>query len=412
MAITWCSGSGFNVRENGELTSCFVDTLLLIPTAVVLFVLIPALVLVLRGQSKIFGQSCVRLKHHALRWILTILLLLSYFAKIGEGFMFQEKITTKPLHLYLPHMLSFICLIVVTIYYDIVEVSQIYQAKKLSVIFLYWLSNVVVWVVKFVQLYQVEGPYDIRLYTNLLILVFNTLLLIIERRVIFSNLPGRSRSSAWSKTNESELADKACRGFQQGNIKFVHDFSNFLSRSTFSWMHGMLRLGNSRPLEPEDLGDLPPIDKADVNHKLFLIVWEKEKIRAAQKNTTPSLWRSYFITYRGMILIAAACRLFGDLLSFIGPLCLKQIVAYVEDTLKSNEDETKPQTEDEVHMSISEFFSNGFVLSVVILLGNIFSSTLMQYYFYYAIRFSMNLRASLQVSKTEFTVHDNYVENC
>ena len=389
------------MRENGKLTSCFVDTLLLIPTAIVLLVLIPSLVLVLRGQSKIFGQSCVRFKHHTLRWMFTILLLLSYLTKIGEGFMFQEKITTKPLHLYLPNMLSFLCLIVITVYYDIVEVSQIYQVKKLSVIFLYWLSSVIVWVIKFVQLYQVEGPYDIRLYTNLLILVFNTLLLIIERQVIFSYIPGRSGFSQWSKTNESELADQACRDFQGGHIKFVHDFSNFLSSCTFSWMQGMLRLGNSRPLEPEDLGDLPPIDKADLNHKLFLTVWKKEKIRAARKNTSPSLWRAYFITYRRVILTAATCRLCGDLLSFIGPLCLKQIVAYVEDTLKSNGGETKPQTEDEVHMSVSDFFSNGFVLSVVILLGNIFSSTLMQSYFHHAIRFSMKLRASLQVRKTE-----------
>ena len=396
MAVTWCSGSGFKVRVNGELTSCFIDTLLLIPTAIVLFLLIPALVLILRGKSEVFGQSCVRFKHHSIRWLLTILLLLCYLAKIGEGFMYQEKISSTPLHLYLPNMLSFICLILVSIYYDIVEVSQVFPIKKLAIIFTFWLSSVIVWTIKFVQLYLVEGPYDIRLYTNLCILVFYTLLLIIERRVIFSHLPGQSQSSSWSRANESEMEGEACLDFQEGRIKFVHDFSNFLSRCTFSWMQSMLKLGNSRPLESEDLGDLPPGDKADVNHKHFIKVWENEKIRAAQNQATPSLWRSFFVAFRGVILKTAASRLVGDVLSFIGPLSLKQIVTYVEQT--SNGDKaTKPLTEDDVHMSISEFFSNGFVLSVVILFGNIASTTCINYYFYLALRFSMNIRACLQV---------------
>ena len=399
MAATWCSGSGLKVRENGDLTSCFVDTLLLIPTAIVLFILIPALVLILRGKSEVFGQSCVRFKHHSLRWMLTILLLLSYLAKIGEGFMFQEQISTTPLHLYLPNMFSFVCLILATIYYDIVEVSQISPVKKLSILFVYWLSSVIVWTVKFVQLYQVEGPYDIRLATNVCILVFYTLLLIVERRVIFSHLPGRSQYSSWSRTNESEVEGDACQEFQAGHIKFVHDFANFLSRCTFSWMYDMLKLGSSRPLEPEDLGELPPIDKAELNHKKFIKVWEEEKVRAAPKNTTPSLWRAFFITYKRIILTAAACRFFGDLLSFIGPLCLKQIVAYVEETLKSDSDDSKSQTADDVKMSMSDFFGNGFVLAVVILFGNIGSTTLLQQYFYLSLRFSTNLRASLQVRK-------------
>ncbi|XP_028395271.1 ATP-binding cassette sub-family C member 9-like [Dendronephthya gigantea] len=397
MAVTWCSGSGIKVRENGVLTSCFVDTLFLIPTAIVLFVLIPALVLILRGKSEVFGQSCVRFKHHSLRWMLTILLALSYLAKIGEGFMYQQQISTTPLHLYLPNILALVCLIIVTVYYDIVEVSHESPVKKLSIIILYWLSSVIMWAVKFVQLYQAEGPYDIRLSTNLLILLFYILLLIIERRVIFSHLPQRSRGSAWSRANASEMEEDSCRNFQEGKIKFVHDFSNFLSRCTFSWMYDMLKLGNSRPLEPEDLGDLPSVDKADHNHKHFMKVWEAEKVRAAKKQTTPSIWLAFFLTYRKIILTAATCRLIGDLLSFIGPLCLKQIVAYVERTLKSNGEEVKPPNEDNLHMSISDFFSNGFVLSVVILVGNIASSTFIQYYFYNALRYSMNLRASLQV---------------
>ena len=399
MAVAWCSGSGFKVRVNGELTSCFIDTLLLIPTAIVLFILIPALVLILQGKSKVFGQSCVRFKHHSLRWLLTILLLLCYLVKIGEGFMYQEKISSTPLHLYLPNMLSFVCLILVSVYYDIVEVSQVFPIKKLAIIFMFWLSSVIVWTIKFVQLYQVEGPYDIRLYSNLCILVFYTLLLIIERRVIFSLLPGQSPCSSWSRANKSEMEGEAFLEFEE-SFKFVHDFSNFLSRCTFWWMQDTLKLGNRRPLEPEDLGELPPIYKADFNHVKFIKIWQKEKLQATLNQSTPSIWHAFFVTFRSVILTTAASRLAGDALSFIGPLCLKQIVNYVEQTFKSNGgDATKPLTEDDVNMSNSDFFGNGFVLSVVILFGNIASTTCLNYHYYLAIRFSMNIRACLQVRK-------------
>jgi hypothetical protein len=196
------------------------------------------------------------------------------------------------------------------------------------------------------------------------------------------------------------MESEACQEFTEGRIKFVHDFSNFLSRCTFSWMQAMLKLGNSRPLELEDLGDLPQVDRAAVNHARFTNVWEAEKTRAARKHATPSLWRSIFLAFKGDILMQAALRLVGDLLSFIGPLCLKQIVTYVEKTLKSDGDDVaKPLTENDVHMPVSEFFGNGFVLSVVILFGNIAATTCINQYFYRAFRFSMNIRACLQVGK-------------
>ena len=104
MGVTWCSGDGLKVRENGQLTACFVDTLLLIPTAVVVFLLLPVFVVILCNENKRFGHTCMRFKYHAQRWILTMLLLLCLLAKVGEGFMLQKMISTTSLHLYLPNM--------------------------------------------------------------------------------------------------------------------------------------------------------------------------------------------------------------------------------------------------------------------------------------------------------------------
>lgn len=399
MAITWCSSEGgFKIHDNNKLSGCFVNTLLFLPTAIVVLTILPVLIVLLRRQWKIFGQSCIRFKNHSWRWILTLLLVLSFVAKIGEGFMYQQRISTTPLHLYIPHIFSVFSLVVVTIYYDVIEVSKTFAIKKLSLIFVYWLSGVIVWLLKFVQLYQVDGPYDLRLYTSIAILVFYILLLILEKRVIFSHFPQRTITSLWKRANESEAEHDECQEFSEGKIKFVHNFSNFLSRCTFSWFFDTLKLGSKRPLEMEDLGNLPFEDKADANHKKFAKFWEEEKSRAIEKKTSPSLWRTFFVAYRRLILTAASCKLASDLLSFIGPLCLKQIVHFVEDSLKSNSEEVKPKSEHDVYMSSSDFFGNGYVLSVVILLGTIASSTFSQQYYYYALKFSMNLRASLQVN--------------
>ena len=127
-----------------------------------------------------------------------------FLRRSGKDSWFKKMISTTSLHLYLPNMLSFLCLVAVTVYYDVVEVSQKVPVRRLVVLFVYWLSSVVVWTVKFARLYKVEGPFDIRLYTNLCILVFYTLLLIIERRVISSHLPMRSRFHKWTKANQEE----------------------------------------------------------------------------------------------------------------------------------------------------------------------------------------------------------------
>ena len=208
----------------------------------------------------------------------------------------------------------------------------------------------------------------------------------------------RSRFHKWTKVNQEEDGGDDCAEFKEGRVKFVHDSANFLSRLTYFWLDSMLRLGSSRPLEFDDLGDLPSVDKADVNHQRFSKVWEKEKIRAAEHKKCPSLWRAHFLAYRVLLVKSGLCRLCGDLLSFIGPLCLKQIVKYVETTSKSGGDgEVEPVSKTGVYFSFSEFFSNGFVLSVVIFLDDIIVSFFIQYQFYIITRLCMNLRASLQV---------------
>ena len=208
----------------------------------------------------------------------------------------------------------------------------------------------------------------------------------------------RSRFHKWTKVSQEEDGDDDCAEFKKGRVKFVHDSANFLSRLTYFWLDSVLWLGGSRPLEFDDLGDLPSVDKADINHQRFSKVWEKEKIRAAEHKKCPSLWRAYFLVYRALFIKGALCRLCGDLLSLIGPLCLKQIVKYVETTLKSDGyGDVKPVSKTDVYFSVSEFFSNGFVLSVVIFLDDIIVSSFIQYHFYIITRLCMNLRASLQV---------------
>ena len=148
---------------------------------------------------------------------------------------------------------------------------------------------------------------------------------------------------------EDDAKGLDCSRLQECKLKFIHDYSNCYSRVTFSWLWSILSLGNNRPLEGEDLGELPTTHMADTNHKRFFAIWEKERNKAAKQRRTPSLWRSYFLTYKSVLLKAAICRLCADLLTFMGPLSLKEFLNFVGTFLESGSSgKVKPAGEGDV----------------------------------------------------------------
>lgn len=63
------------------------------------------------------------------------------------------------------------------------------------------------------------------------------------------------------------------------HIRYLHNYSSLPSRLTFYWFTALLRLGYRRPLEDEDLGELPDEEKTETQLTRLLDVYQTERVR-------------------------------------------------------------------------------------------------------------------------------------
>uniref|UniRef100_K3X0D6 Uncharacterized protein n=1 Tax=Globisporangium ultimum (strain ATCC 200006 / CBS 805.95 / DAOM BR144) TaxID=431595 RepID=K3X0D6_GLOUD len=100
-----------------------------------------------------------------------------------------------------------------------------------------------------------------------------------------------------------------------------------LSKITFSWLGGLLKQGAAVPLRAEHLWALQPGD--ETSHVAKALARALEKDRCATRAL--SLWRAIYSAFGTNMLIAGGCKLFGDAFGFVGPICINELIKYVED---------------------------------------------------------------------------------
>ena len=148
-----------------------------------------------------------------------------------------------------------------------------------------------------------------------------------------------------------------------------------LSKLTFSWMFPLLKLGYSTPLEMEDLQTAPPTESSKKQFQnLFKFI-----------GTSPAA--IFFPCIRqNWILITAAglSRLFSDISSLSGAVCIKFIVESLSEDISTfnqtsyRTDASNETTFDSYEISWNDFSSNSHVISVVILLSGVFQAIFSQ----------------------------------
>ncbi|KAF1745726.1 hypothetical protein GCK72_022173 [Caenorhabditis remanei] len=117
--------------------------------------------------------------------------------------------------------------------------------------------------------------------------------------------------------------------------------ASFINQLTFQWFSELAYLGNKKSLENEDLWDLNERDKAEslipsfINNLKPEIEEYQQKIKknpeeAVAKNY-PSIFRPLFKTYKWTILAGGLYKLIFDLLQFLAPQLLKQLIGFIED---------------------------------------------------------------------------------
>ncbi|OWA50132.1 Multidrug resistance-associated protein 1 [Hypsibius exemplaris] len=168
-------------------------------------------------------------------------------------------------------------------------------------------------------------------------------------------------------------------------------FSSFPNRLTYWWITSLIYVGWRRALTNKDLWDLGPEDSSEVHSARLIDNWEQEMSRARltpsaqlkwttdlnapQKIHSPSLTMALAKTFSRGLLISASLRLSNDLLVFIAPSLLKQLINFVED---KNQEPWK-----------------GFLYSSGMFVGSLLQVFALAHYFVISQRTGMHIRSAV-----------------
>lgn len=76
---------------------------------------------------------------------------------------------------------------------------------------------------------------------------------------------------------------------------YCYEDANLYSKATFSWLTPLLRLGNSSPLELEDLGSIPHSESTAIHFEKFQDVYNSLKVREYMKIYILEKWNIVII---------------------------------------------------------------------------------------------------------------------
>ncbi|KAI7899459.1 multi drug resistance-associated protein MRP [Cokeromyces recurvatus] len=132
--------------------------------------------------------------------------------------------------------------------------------------------------------------------------------------------------------------------------------TNIFGRLTFSWMTPLMQLGYKSPLVMDDLWNLRHDDETAVISQKFQKNWNKE----LQKEK-PSLFRALFKTLGGRFMFAALFKAIQDILQFLQPILLKELMGWVGSYLTDNPEPSYKGVFIAVFMFITAFTQTMFL---------------------------------------------------
>ncbi|CAI5738498.1 unnamed protein product [Hyaloperonospora brassicae] len=165
-------------------------------------------------------------------------------------------------------------------------------------------------------------------------------------------------------------AETCHRYGQPSRVSVPPSRPNWLSRLTFYWLGRLLALGASQPLEASDLGSFESDE-----HTIRVT----NTLRRAMNNSQ-SLGLSLQQTFFGFnMCVAGACKLTGDCLTFVRPICFYALIQYVENPAPA-------------WVSLA---SNGYILSFTLLAASSLQTLCLQHYQHRSIREAARVRSAL-----------------
>ncbi|XP_038066901.1 ATP-binding cassette sub-family C member 9-like [Patiria miniata] len=372
-----------DVRNN----TCFVDGLVTIPHAT--FLLLSSLILLVLGcctsYRRVHTKYLLVYPGHSLRWLVSVLLLVLIVASIGEGIMTDEtyqawKQPTQP-HLYIHSIVAFVAVGISLVYYHHMELWQVPAMS--GVLLVYWLFSLSNEVLRMLSL-EYQGYIDVHVVVfdlTLIKLAIYLVLVLIEFNVIRTKLFG------WYHKEEPFPDD-----LKRADMYYMHYYVSLFSALMYWWLNWVLTLGYKKHLELSDLGTLPDQHEAENNHQQFRKAFMEELEKARKKGKSPSLGKVYVKVYGRRMMAAAVLKLIGEVFAFVNPVAVGALTAYATKLKFPSETEPDPAH----YVTVNEFFENGFVLVMVMLVASVINFFCLQTHYYFCIMEGVKLRAAIQ----------------
>ncbi|TMW62698.1 hypothetical protein Poli38472_005316 [Pythium oligandrum] len=152
--------------------------------------------------------------------------------------------------------------------------------------------------------------------------------------------------------------------------RYPSQYTGCWSAVFFSWLTPLMKLGSERPLENEDLFQLDPHNRSANISERFREKWEKE-----MSKPKPSLAWALASGFGGKFVAAGFLKLIHDSLQFVGPIVIKQIIAYLSD----------PDAP----------LSEGLTYAGIIFVSGVIQSFSLRQYFFYCFETGMQLRSAI-----------------
>uniref|UniRef100_A0A8R1DMH1 ABC-type glutathione-S-conjugate transporter n=1 Tax=Caenorhabditis japonica TaxID=281687 RepID=A0A8R1DMH1_CAEJA len=180
------------------------------------------------------------------------------------------------------------------------------------------------------------------------------------------------------------FADTPSNGFI-GKNSCPEYTASFLNQLTFEWFSGLAYLGNHKSLEREDLWDLNERDKSENLIPSFMknlkprVENYQRRIKqnpdyAVPKNH-PSILIPIFKTYKFTLFAGGCYKLIFDLLQFVAPELLRQLISFIEDK--------------------NQPLWIGISIALLMFISSLVQSLILHQYFHEMFRLGMNIKSVL-----------------
>ncbi|ESN96276.1 hypothetical protein HELRODRAFT_67618 [Helobdella robusta] len=369
-------GEYFNsthIDKHGVIgNECYLNGLSFVPN--ILFVLIAVPVLISWNKS-IFAtmhvKTWVRFPHHIVRWLLFLTLIIINLFEVVAGFLSDEMLGGRHLHLFIPHIVSVTGTLVAVIYYHSVEMWN--SPRFLLLLVPYWSSLAVIEVLKTINLNLNNAPSgSMRPHFTRASIALYLLLLAIELDLLRQLRYAFFKKRRMLKPPEY-LAD----------TNYVQSAVSLPSKATYFWIRGIVNQAVKTPLDLKDLGSLPRVYEF---YKTCFVVKDHQKMN---EEVNTSLCKSCWIKSQSPMVLAGMFLLVGAALHLCTPILLVLLLDYVD-----NSTNAQPQGR---MVGAYEFFTNGYVVSIIMLLCCLLTSVFTQAGHYLVTREGVRIRGALQM---------------